>query len=147
MTIQVLNGANLARLGTREPDKYGVTTYAQLVEVVEKTGHELQMDVRVRQTDAAKSNSELVDAFRQNAGQPERGRKYPCRRPRLIWCGASRSPVAARRENKYFVTPETTLGQGGRPAGLPAPAPARRAGGVNPLLAGQQGVDTPARHG
>ena len=51
MTIQVLNGANLGRLGTREPDKYGVTTYAQLVEVVEKTGHELQMDVRVRQTD------------------------------------------------------------------------------------------------
>jgi len=51
VTIQVLNGANLGRLGTREPDKYGVTTYAQLVEVVEKTGHELQMDVRVRQTD------------------------------------------------------------------------------------------------
>jgi 3-dehydroquinate dehydratase-2 len=51
VTIQVLNGANLGRLGTREPDKYGVTTYAQLVEVVEKTAHELQMDVRVRQTD------------------------------------------------------------------------------------------------
>ena len=51
MTIQVLNGANLGRLGTREPDKYGATTYAQLVEIVEKTGYELQMDVRVRQTD------------------------------------------------------------------------------------------------
>ena len=51
MTIQVLNGANLGRLGTREPDKYGVTTYAQLVEVVEKTGQELQMAVQVRQTD------------------------------------------------------------------------------------------------
>ena len=51
MTIQVLNGANLGRLGTREPATYGATTYAQLVEVVEKTGHELQMDVRVRQTD------------------------------------------------------------------------------------------------
>jgi 3-dehydroquinate dehydratase-2 len=51
VTIQVLNGANLGRLGTREPDTYGSTTYAQLVEVIEKTGHELQMDVRVRQTD------------------------------------------------------------------------------------------------
>jgi 3-dehydroquinate dehydratase-2 len=51
VTIQVLNGANLGRLGIREPDKYGATTYAQLVEIVEKTGHELQMDVRIRQTD------------------------------------------------------------------------------------------------
>jgi len=51
VTIQVLNGANLGRLGTREPDKYGSTTYAQLVEVIEKTAHELEMAVQVRQTD------------------------------------------------------------------------------------------------
>jgi 3-dehydroquinate dehydratase II len=51
VTIQVLNGANLGRLGTREPQVYGAATYAQLVELVEKTGHELQMDLRVRQTD------------------------------------------------------------------------------------------------
>jgi 3-dehydroquinate dehydratase-2 len=51
MTIQVLNGANLGRLGTREPTIYGSTTYAQLVEVIEKTAHELEMDVQVRQTD------------------------------------------------------------------------------------------------
>ena len=48
MTIQVLNGANLGRLGTREPTIYGDTTYAQLVEVIEKTAHELQQDVQVR---------------------------------------------------------------------------------------------------
>jgi 3-dehydroquinate dehydratase-2 len=47
----VLNGANLGRLGTREPETYGATTYDQLVEVVEKTAHELQMEVQVRQTD------------------------------------------------------------------------------------------------
>ena len=29
MTVQVLNGANLGRLGTRQPDIYGATTYAQ----------------------------------------------------------------------------------------------------------------------
>ena len=51
MTIQVLNGANLGRLGTREPTIYGDTSYAQLVEVIEKTAHELQQDVVVRQTD------------------------------------------------------------------------------------------------
>ncbi|WP_040336602.1 type II 3-dehydroquinate dehydratase [Candidatus Blastococcus massiliensis] len=51
MTIQVLNGANLGRLGTREPEIYGSTTYAQLVDVLETTARELELDVRVRQTD------------------------------------------------------------------------------------------------
>jgi 3-dehydroquinate dehydratase-2 len=51
VTIQVLNGANLGRLGTREPETYGATTYAQLVDVVERTAQELQMEVQVRQTD------------------------------------------------------------------------------------------------
>ncbi len=51
MTIQVLNGANLGRLGTREPEIYGATTYDQLVEVLEKAARELQLEVRVRQTD------------------------------------------------------------------------------------------------
>ncbi|RBY85686.1 type II 3-dehydroquinate dehydratase [Blastococcus sp. TF02A-30] len=51
MTIHVLNGANLGRLGTREPEVYGTTTYAQLVEVIEATARELGLDVRVRQTD------------------------------------------------------------------------------------------------
>ena len=51
MTIQVLNGANLGRLGLREPDKYGTTTYAELVELLEETGRGLGLEVRVRQTD------------------------------------------------------------------------------------------------
>ena len=51
MTIQVLNGANLGRLGLREPDVYGSTTYAQLVDVLERTARELEMEVEVRQTD------------------------------------------------------------------------------------------------
>jgi 3-dehydroquinate dehydratase II len=57
VTIQVLNGANLGRLGKREPTIYGDTTYAQLVELVERTAHELQQDVQVRQTD---DESELI---------------------------------------------------------------------------------------
>ena len=51
MTIQVLNGPNLGRLGLREPEKYGTTTYAELVELVEVTGREMGVEVRVRQTD------------------------------------------------------------------------------------------------
>jgi 3-dehydroquinate dehydratase-2 len=51
MTIQVLNGANLGRLGTREPEKYGTTGYVQLVERIEAAAHDLGVDVRVRQTD------------------------------------------------------------------------------------------------
>ena len=51
MTIQVLNGANLGRLGTREPVVYGATSYAELAELVEQTARELQQEVQVRQTD------------------------------------------------------------------------------------------------
>jgi 3-dehydroquinate dehydratase II len=51
MTVQVLNGPNLGRLGTREPEKYGTTTYAELVELLETTGRELGLQVQVRQTD------------------------------------------------------------------------------------------------
>ena len=57
MTIQVLNGANLGRLGTREPEVYGTTTYAELVQLVEATAAELGLDVVVRQTD---SEAELL---------------------------------------------------------------------------------------
>jgi 3-dehydroquinate dehydratase-2 len=49
--ILVLNGPNLGRLGTREPEVYGSTTHADLVELCEKTGHELGVDVEVRQSD------------------------------------------------------------------------------------------------
>ena len=51
MTIQVLNGANLGRLGLREPEKYGTTTYAELVELVQDAGAQIGLEVQVRQTD------------------------------------------------------------------------------------------------
>ena len=50
MTIQVLNGANLGRLGKREPEKYGTTTYAELVQLIEAAAAELGLEVQVRQT-------------------------------------------------------------------------------------------------
>jgi 3-dehydroquinate dehydratase II len=51
VTIQVLNGANLGRLGTREPGTYGTTTHPQLVELVEAAAAQLGLHVQVRQTD------------------------------------------------------------------------------------------------
>ena len=51
MTVLVLNGVNLGRLGTREPDVYGTTTYSELAELCVATGRELGLEVDVRQTD------------------------------------------------------------------------------------------------
>ena len=50
--VYVFNGPNLGRLGTRQVDIYGVTSYADLVTLCEQTGKELSLDVEVRQTDA-----------------------------------------------------------------------------------------------
>ncbi|MGQ0466762.1 MAG: type II 3-dehydroquinate dehydratase [Sporichthyaceae bacterium] len=55
--VWVLNGPNLGRLGSREPDVYGATTFAGLVTACRETGKELGFDVEVRQTD---DEAELV---------------------------------------------------------------------------------------
>ncbi len=52
MQVLVLNGANLGRLGTREPEVYGRTTHPELAELCVRTGAELGLEVEVRQTDA-----------------------------------------------------------------------------------------------
>ncbi|MEV0731706.1 type II 3-dehydroquinate dehydratase [Polymorphospora sp. NPDC050346] len=52
MKTYVLNGPNLGRLGTRQVDVYGVTSYADLVALCRETGREVGVDVEVRQTDA-----------------------------------------------------------------------------------------------
>ncbi len=55
--VLVLNGPNLRRLGTREPEIYGADTFDDLVELCRKTGRELGLDVEVRQTN---DEAELV---------------------------------------------------------------------------------------
>ena len=55
--VLVLNGPNLSRLGTREPDVYGATTYPELVELLVAEGSSLGLEVEVRQTD---DEAELV---------------------------------------------------------------------------------------
>jgi 3-dehydroquinate dehydratase-2 len=49
--VLVLNGPNLARLGTREPDVYGAETFADLAALCREAGRELGLSVEVRQTD------------------------------------------------------------------------------------------------
>lgn len=53
----MINGPNLNRLGTREPDIYGTTTYSELVEFVIQGGNDLGLSVEVRQT---ASESEMI---------------------------------------------------------------------------------------
>ncbi|MFD7033167.1 type II 3-dehydroquinate dehydratase [Streptomyces sp. NPDC059917] len=48
--VLVLNGPNLGRLGSREPDVYGATSYAGLVESCQSLGRDLGFDVEVRET-------------------------------------------------------------------------------------------------
>ncbi|HEU0042031.1 MAG TPA: type II 3-dehydroquinate dehydratase, partial [Jiangellaceae bacterium] len=55
--VLVLNGPNLGRLGSREPEVYGQTSYVGLVELCTKVGAELGFEVEVRQTD---DEAELV---------------------------------------------------------------------------------------
>jgi 3-dehydroquinate dehydratase-2 len=49
--VLVLNGPNLGRLGSREPDVYGSADYEALVAECEAFGAGLGLDVEVRQTD------------------------------------------------------------------------------------------------
>lgn len=48
--VLVLNGPNLGRLGSREPDVYGATSYTGLVDACTDLGRELGLDVEVRET-------------------------------------------------------------------------------------------------
>lgn len=50
-TVLVLNGPNLSRLGSREPDVYGTATIDDLAAACAATAAELQLAVDFRQTD------------------------------------------------------------------------------------------------
>jgi 3-dehydroquinate dehydratase-2 len=56
--VLVLNGPNLRRLGRRQPEIYGSTTYDALVTRCEDWGRELGLEVEVRQTN---HEGELLD--------------------------------------------------------------------------------------
>ena len=56
-SIVVLNGPNLQRLGSREPDIYGTLDYVSLVKLLEKHASEIGVTLTVKQSD---SESELI---------------------------------------------------------------------------------------
>lgn len=56
-TVLVLNGPNLGRLGSREPEVYGAMDYAAIARTVSDWAAELGLRADVRQTD---SEAELV---------------------------------------------------------------------------------------
>jgi 3-dehydroquinate dehydratase-2 len=64
--VLVLNGPNLGRLGSREPEVYGAATFDDLVGVCTAEGHALGLSVEVRQTD---SESELVGWLHEAADE------------------------------------------------------------------------------
>lgn len=55
--VLVLNGPNLGRLGSREPEIYGTLNFAELVAQVTEVASEMGMSADVRQTD---SEAELI---------------------------------------------------------------------------------------
>lgn len=55
--VLVLNGPNLGRLGSREPDIYGAMDFSALTNAVTAKATELGLQAEVRQTD---SESELI---------------------------------------------------------------------------------------
>jgi len=62
--VLVLNGPNLGRLGSREPDVYGSATLADVESACVALGTELGLAVEVRQTD---DESELVSWLHEAA--------------------------------------------------------------------------------
>jgi hypothetical protein len=68
-TVLVLNGPNLDRLGRREPDVYGSTSYDELVAMIEAEATELGLNAVVRQSN---SEAQLLDWLHAaaDAGDP-----------------------------------------------------------------------------
>lgn len=62
--VLVLNGPNLGRLGSREPEVYGSASYDDLAAACRDAGAELGLDVDVRQTD---DETELVSWLHEAA--------------------------------------------------------------------------------
>jgi 3-dehydroquinate dehydratase-2 len=69
MTVNVINGPNLGRLGRREPEVYGDTTHDQLAAVIEREAATFGLKAVVRQSD---NEAELLDWIHSaaDAGEP-----------------------------------------------------------------------------
>lgn len=64
--VLVLNGPNLGRLGRRQPEIYGYTSYDELADLCVGWGRDLDLEVEVRQTN---HEGELLDWLNDAADQ------------------------------------------------------------------------------
>ncbi|MDR0431834.1 MAG: type II 3-dehydroquinate dehydratase [Bifidobacteriaceae bacterium] len=62
--VLVLNGPNLGRLGSREPEIYGTVDHAALADLLAEWGSALGLEVSLRQTD---EESRLIEWIHQAA--------------------------------------------------------------------------------
>ena len=68
-TVLVLNGPNLGRLGSREPEVYGSTTHDELVKLIEQEADEVGLKAVVRQSDSEADLLNWIHAA-ADAGDP-----------------------------------------------------------------------------
>ena len=66
MRILVLNGPNINLLGLREPGVYGSDSYADLLELIRRTGEEEEVETEVLQSN---HEGDLVDGIQQALGR------------------------------------------------------------------------------
>lgn len=64
--VLVINGPNLGRLGRREPEIYGATTYPELAELCRRWGRAVGLSVDARQSD---SEAELIGWLHEAADE------------------------------------------------------------------------------
>ncbi|GMA37697.1 hypothetical protein GCM10025876_39010 [Demequina litorisediminis] len=78
-TVLVANGPNLGRLGSREPEKYGTTTFDEIAALCMQWGSEHGLEAVVRQTDDEAEPGALDASGRRRrvARGAEPGRLHP----------------------------------------------------------------------
>lgn len=94
MGVLVLNGPNIGRLGVREPDTYGSSTYSDPVTRCDRTAEQLGLDVEVRQTDA---EHEIISLLHEAADAGSPGVLDPAAPDAHVGGGATRAPCRRPR--------------------------------------------------
>ena len=67
-SVLILNGPNLNQLGRREVAVYGQTTYQDLVQLCEKTGHDLGLSIQIQQYN---HEGDLIEAIHAAVGETD----------------------------------------------------------------------------
>ena len=109
--VLVLNGPNLGRLGSREPEVYGTATFDDLAAACREAAAELGLEVDVRQTD---DESELVGWLHEAADSGAAVVLNPAAFTHYSY--ALRDACAARDRPARRGAPQQPRGPGGVPA-------------------------------